>query len=82
MKINNDKKLMTELSDVLENGEIITRKNSALDGDVRVKRGGLKEGLVHLIDHRIRERVINKKIQMDFDQSSKRNCCCIISCNR
>ena len=30
---------MTELSDVLENGEIITRKNSALDGDVRVKRG-------------------------------------------
>ena len=69
--MNNDKILMTELSDVLENGEIITRKNSALDGDVRVKRGGLKEGLVHLIDHRIRERVINKKIQMDFDQAQK-----------
>ena len=69
--MNNDKILMTELSDVLENGEIITRKNSALDGDVRVKRGGLKEGLIHLIDHRIRERVINKKIQMDFNQAQK-----------
>lgn len=40
--MNNEKLLMIELSDVLENGEIITRKNSALDGDVRVKRGGLK----------------------------------------
>ena len=66
-----DKSLMTELSDVLESGDIITRTNSSLDGDVRVKRGGMKEGLVHLIDHRIRERVLNEKVQMNVEQAKK-----------
>lgn len=63
--------LMSDLSDVLENGEVITRKNPALDGEVRVKRGGMNEGLVHLIDHRIRERVLNKNVQMDEEQAKK-----------
>ena len=64
-----DKALMTDLTDVLESGEVITRQNPALDSDVRVKRGGMNEGLVHLIDHRIRERVLNKNIQMDEEQA-------------
>ena len=66
-----DKSLMSDLSDVLESGEIITRKNSSLDSDVRVKRGGINEGLVHLIDQRIRERVLNKNVQMDEVQAKK-----------
>lgn len=63
--------LMSDLSDVLESGEIITRTNPVLDGEVRVKRGGMNEGLVHLIDHRIRERVLNKHVQMDTKQAQK-----------
>ncbi|MCR4714277.1 MAG: hypothetical protein K5751_07850 [Treponemataceae bacterium] len=69
--LQKDKELMSDLADILENGEVITRKNPTLDGDVRVKRGGLNEGLVHLIDHRIRERVTNKKIQMDEELAKK-----------
>lgn len=59
--------LLADLSDVLATGEVITRNNSTLDGEVRVKRGGLNEGLVHLIDHRIRERVLNKNVLMDVE---------------
>ena len=66
-----DKALMSDLADVLENGEVITRNNPALDGEVRVKRGGMNEGLVHLIDHRVRERVLNKNVQMDEEQAQK-----------
>lgn len=62
---------MSDLTDVIRDGEIITRKNSSLDDDVRVKRGGMKEGLVHLIDHRIRERVLNEKVQMNIIQAQK-----------
>lgn len=63
------KALMLDLADVLENGEVITKTNSALDSEVRVKRGGLNEGLVHLIDHRIRERVLKKGVLMDEEQA-------------
>ena len=70
-RIIKDKVLMSGISDVLENGEIITKSNPSLDGDVRVKRGGMNEGLVHIIDHRIRERVLNKDIQMDIEQAKK-----------
>ncbi len=68
-QIEKDKSLMTDLADVLESGEVITRQNPALDSDVRVKRGGMNEGLVHLIDHRIRERVLNKNVQMNEEQA-------------
>lgn len=63
--------LMSDLSDVLENGEIITQTNPSLESDVRIKRGGLREGLVHLIDHRIRERVMNNETQMDIEQAKR-----------
>lgn len=66
--MNKDKELMIELSEVLENGEIIIKKNSILN-DVRVKRGGLKEGLVHLIDHRIKERVFKKDVNMNIEKA-------------
>ena len=66
-----NKALMLDLTDVLENGEVITKTNSALDSDVRVKRGGLNEGLVHLIDHRIRERVLKKDLLMDEEQAKR-----------
>ncbi len=66
-----DLTLFSDLTDVLESGEIITRKNSTLDSDVRVKRGGMGEGLVHLIDHRIRERVLKKDVLMGVEQASK-----------
>lgn len=68
---NQDKALMSDIADVLESGEVITRNNQTLDGEVRVKRGGMNEGLVHLIDHRIRERVLNKHIQMNEEQARK-----------
>ncbi len=61
----NDKVLLSDLSDVLSDGEVLLRRNSGIDGEIRVKRGGMNEGLVHLIDHRMRERVLNKNVQMD-----------------
>lgn len=60
-----DKLLLSDLSDVLSDGEVLLRRNSGIDGEIRVKRGGMNEGLVHLIDHRMRERVLNKNVQMD-----------------
>ncbi len=57
--------MLSDLSDVLSDGEVLLRRNSGIDGEIRVKRGGMNEGLVHLIDHRMRERVLNKNVQMD-----------------
>lgn len=62
-----DLELMSDLQDVLENGEVILCKNSTINGEIRVKRGGMKEGLIHLISHRISERALNKKTKMDVE---------------
>lgn len=67
----NDKVLLSDLSDVLSDGEVLLRRNSGIDGEIRVKRGGMNEGLVHLIDHRMRERVLNKNVQMDEKLAQK-----------
>ena len=67
----NDKVLLSDLSDVLSDGEVLLRRNSGIDGEIRVKRGGMNEGLVHLIDHRMRERVLNKNVQMDEKNAQK-----------
>ena len=66
MEKNENLELMSDISDILSDGEVITRNNLSLDGEIRVKRGGMNEGLVHLIDHRIRERVLNKIVNMDI----------------
>ena len=71
MNGNESLRLLSDLADVLENGEVITRTNPALDGEVRVKRGGMHEGLVHLIDHRMRERVLSRNTRMTAEEAQK-----------
>lgn len=71
MSGNESLRLLSDLADVLENGEVITRTNPALDGEVRVKRGGMHEGLVHLIDHRMRERVLSRNMRMATEEAQK-----------
>lgn len=61
--------LMSDISDVLAEGEIFTRRNENIDGDIKIKLGDLFDkknpekiqptGLRHLIKHRMDERLNN-----------------------
>ncbi len=61
--------LMSDISDVLSEGEVFTRKNVNIDGDIKIKLGDLFDkknpgkiqptGLRHLIKHRMEERLNN-----------------------
>ena len=61
--------LMSDISDVLAEGEIFTRRNENIDGDIKIKLGDLFDkknpekiqptGLRHLIKHRMEERLNN-----------------------
>lgn len=61
--------LMSDISDVLSEGEIFTRRNVNIDGEIKIKLGDLFDkknpekiqptGLRHLIKHRMEERLNN-----------------------
>ena len=61
--------LMSDISDVLSEGEVFTRKNVNIDGEIKIKLGDLFDkknpekiqptGLRHLIKHRMEERLNN-----------------------
>lgn len=61
--------LMSDISDVLSEGDVFTRKNVNIDGDIKIKLGDLFDkknpekiqptGLRHLIKHRMEERLNN-----------------------
>lgn len=61
--------LMSDIADVLSEGEVFTRKNVNIDGDIKIKLGDLFDkknpekiqptGLRHLIKHRMEERLNN-----------------------
>ena len=61
--------LMSDISDVLSEGEIFTKRNENIDGEIKIKLGDLFDkknpekiqptGLRHLIKHRMEERLDN-----------------------
>lgn len=61
--------LMSDISDVLSEGEVFTRRNVNIDGEIKIKLGELFDkknpekiqptGLRHLIKHRMEERLNN-----------------------
>lgn len=61
--------LMSDIADVLSEGEVFTRKNVNIDGEIKIKLGDLFDkknpekiqptGLRHLIKHRMEERLNN-----------------------
>ncbi len=69
--------LMADISDVLSEGEVFTRRNVNIDGEIKIKLGDLFDkknpekiqptGLRHLIKHRMEERM-NKGLSMEDAQ--------------
>lgn len=69
--------LMSDISDVLSEGEIFTKRNENIDDDIKIKLGDLFDkknpekiqptGLRHLIKHRMEER-LNNGLSMEDSQ--------------
>lgn len=69
--------LMSDISDVLSEGEIFTKRNENIDDDIKIKLGDLFDkknpekiqptGLRHLIKHRMEER-LNNGLSMENSQ--------------
>ena len=69
--------LMSDISDVLSEGEIFTRRNVNIDGEIKIKLGDLFDkknpekiqptGVRHLIKHRMEER-LNNGLSMEDSQ--------------
>ena len=68
---------MSDISDVLSEGEIFTKRNENIDDDIKIKLGDLFDkknpekiqptGLRHLIKHRMEER-LNNGLSMEDSQ--------------
>lgn len=65
-----DKNLFAELKDTLSEGTVFIGKNKTL-GDIQIRRGNKHTGLVHIIERRYAERVLNQKVLMDPEQAKK-----------
>ena len=69
--------LMSDISDVLAEGEVFTKRNENIDGEIKIKLGDLFDkknpgkilptGLRHLIKHRMEER-LNNGLSMENSQ--------------
>lgn len=65
-----DKNLFAELKDTLSEGTVFIGKNKTL-GDIQIRRGNKHTGLVHIIERRYAERVLNQKVLTDPEQAKK-----------